>query len=611
MCGIAGQYAYAGAINPELIDRLSKFLYKRGPDAHGSWESPDHLVRFAHRRLSILDLSSLANQPMIERESGCALVFNGEIYNFEALRKELITLGFTFRSRSDTEVILKGYLYWGEDVVRKLRGMFAFALYDPAKRALWLARDPYGIKPLYYADRKGCFTFASQAKPLHRILKQFSSVEPAALVGFMLLGSVPEPYTLWSGIRALPAGHSLWVTEKGVGQLKAYASVSDIWRRASQKPEHLASAEFKARVQAALRESVTAHQVADVPVGAFLSAGIDSGALVGLMAENRSTPVQTITLGFSRFRATGLDEVKYAEQISARYSTRQKTVWVSDADAIKDLSSALDDMDQPSIDGFNTWLVSKHAAALGLKVVVSGVGGDELFGGYSHFAQLPAWSTRLRHLAKVPGLLPLAAIGIGAASRFGLVHAKAADLCRVGPDFAGLYLVRRGLFMPWELPSLLDADLVSEGLAALRPPSFLTADMGQDFHSDYAMIAALEANNYLRNQLLRDSDWASMAHSLELRTPLVDFQLLKDLAPVLVGPRPPGLEGKRALALTPRLPLPNAVIDRPKSGFSLPMNDWLEQTPVLDAWRGVPQLTKSGCHWSRRMAYALAAKWAS
>ncbi|AUB83861.1 asparagine synthase (glutamine-hydrolyzing) [Candidatus Thiodictyon syntrophicum] len=609
MCGIAGIFSYRGGADPadgERLSRLSQAMRRRGPDGEGAWTSPDGLARFAHRRLAIIDLSPAGNQPMLDADSGCALVFNGEIYNFRALREELVRAGHGFRSESDSEVLLRGYLHWGEGLLQRLRGMFAFALWDPAKRGLWLARDPYGIKPLYYADQAGRFAFASQVQPLRTSLVIDIRPEPAAVVGFLLMGSVPEPHTVCRGIRALPAGHALWVTARGAGQPTGYASVGEVWCMAARRPERLGSGELLDRVRAAVTDSVVAHQVADVPVGAFLSAGIDSGALVGLMAENRTAQLQTVTLGFSRFRGTGLDEVAHAERMATRYGAQQHTVWISDAEAAADLPRALADMDQPSVDGFNTWLVSKHTAALGLKVVVSGVGGDELFGGYAHFAQLPLWRRRLQRLARVPGLLPLLAGGLGLASRFGLVHAKAAALGRLGPDLAGLYLVRRGLFMPWELPALLDADLVREGLAALDPPHFLQTGLDPDCDSDYARIAVLEASNYLRNQLLRDSDWASMAHSLELRTPLVDFHLLRELAPVLAAPRPVGLTGKRALALAPRPALPNTVIDRPKSGFSLPMGDWLERTPLLERWRSIPLLNHPRCHWSRRMAYALA-----
>lgn len=613
MCGIAGLFAYRRAPDPKDSGRLnclSQGMHRRGPDAEGAWASADGRVRFAHRRLAIIDLSPAGTQPMWDAESGCVLVFNGEIYNFRALREELVGAGHQFRSDSDTEVVIRGYLHWGEGLLERLRGMYAFALWDPSRPGVWLARDPYGIKPLYYSDSAGRFAFASQVRPLRAAFDDIDTgPEPAAVVGFLLTGSVPEPYTTCRGIRALPAGHHLWVTDQGAGPTKSYASVSDVWGAAARHPASLDAGTLLARVRAAVSDSVRAHQVADVPVGAFLSAGIDSGALVGLLAEGCAAPLRTITLGFSRFRGNGLDEVVLAEQTAARYEARQHTVWVSDFEAAADFPLALADMDQPSVDGFNTWLVSKHTAALGLKVVVSGVGGDELFGGYSNFAQLPAWRRRLQRLASVPGLLTLLAGGAGFASRFGLVHAKAAALSRLGPDLAGLYLVRRGLFMPWELPALIDNDLLREGLAQLPTPGFLTAGLTADCDSDYATIAALEANNYLRNQLLRDSDWASMAHSLELRTPLVDFHLLRDLAPVLVAPRPPGLASKRALALAPLLPLPDKVLNRPRTGFYLPMGDWLERTSALDGWRRIAQLAEPGCHWSRRMAYGLVSEW--
>lgn len=612
MCGIAGIYSYQAEVQPSdhaSLDSLCAAMHHRGPDADGRWNSADGRVRLGHRRLSILDLTSAGNQPMVDSGGGCVVVFNGEIYNFRELRRELERVGYRFRSDCDTEVLLFGYQHWGEALLERLRGMFAFALWDPGSCALWLARDPYGIKPLYWCDHSGRFSFASQVKPLRDHIEADVRPDAAALVGFLMLGSVPEPRTFFRGIRSLPAGHTLWVTETGPGATREYASVSAIWRAAAEHPEPLTADALAERVGVAVRNSVAAHQVADVPVGAFLSAGIDSGTLVGLMAEGRMSPLQTMTLGFTEFRGTRLDEVVHAERIATHYQTTHQTQWISDAEAAADLPRMLADMDQPSIDGFNTWLVSKHTAALGLKVVVSGVGGDELFGGYAHFNQLPVWRRRLESLGRMPGVLPLLGWGAGVAHRFGLAPVKAQGLARLGPDLAGLYLVRRGLFMPWELPSLLDGDLLQEGLAELQPPLFLSRALGLwPREADYAMIAALEASFYLKNQLLRDSDWASMAHSLELRTPLVDFHLLRELAPVLAAPRPAGLPGKRSLSMAPRPVLPADVIDRPKSGFALPMDRWLTSSSLLDAWRGIPILNQAGCHWSRRMAYGLVAE---
>ena len=423
----------------------------------------------------------------------------------------------------------------------------------------------------------------------------------------MLWGSVPEPYTIYRGIRALPAGHSMWVTAQGASPPRRFASVTDVWKAAAQSPLALPAADLGERVRNALADSVRAHQVADVPVGAFLSAGIDSGTLVGLMAEGRASEVQTFTLGFDSFRGTGQDETVLAEQIAHQYRTRHQTLWISDEQAEADWPAALAAMDQPSIDGFNTWLVSKYTAAQGLKVVVSGVGGDELFGGYRHFSELPVWQRRLQALSRMPGALAALDLGAGLAQRCGLVNAKARALARLGPNLAGLYLVRRGLFMPWELPQVLDADLAREGLAMLQTESSLAEVIAGFADHSYAAIAALEATFYLRHQLLRDSDWASMAHSLELRTPLVDYQLLQTLAPLLAK-RPPALAGKRLLARAPRPGLPETVIRRPKSGFALPMDRWLEQSQILTQWRNHRVLKQGPTPWARRMAYSLIAQ---
>ncbi len=610
MCGITGLFSFSvgrGFPSRDLLNRLSASLIARGPDSFGYWEAQDGSVMLAHRRLAIIDLTAAGNQPFVDSHSENVLVFNGEIYNFRELRRNLEAAGHVFISDGDSEVILKGYREWGEAMVPRLRGMFAFALWDARDRRLLLARDPYGIKPLYYVDRGGCLTFASQVRPLRKHVATRSEPDPAGIVGFLLMGSVPEPWTMYAGIRAVPAGSMLSVSAQGVSLPKTFASVGRVWAMAAEHPKKLDADGFAERVRSAMAASVTAHCVADVPVGAFLSAGVDSGALVGLMAEDPASVLRTMTLGVGEFRGGAQDEVTLAEAMARRYGTAHETVWIDDAEVMSDLPRVLADMDQPSVDGVNTWLVSKYAARSGLKVVVSGVGGDELFGGYRHFTDLPRWRDRIRMAAKVPGLLPLAASTSHWAHRFGWVHAKAEGLARLGKNLPGLYLVRRGLFMPWELSQFLDDDLLREGLAALKPPDFLREQSSGETGWDYAAIAALEAGSYLRNQLLRDSDWASMAHSLELRTPLVDYQLLQELAPILAAPRPVGMEGKRALALAPRPVLPNTLINRPKSGFALPMDRWITRTEVLTEWRQQPSLDRKGTPWARRMAYALVA----
>lgn len=612
MCGIAGVVVYdESALAPSrvLVNRLCAEMARRGPDAAGELVSSDGAAVLGHRRLAIIDLTSAGNQPMVDDETGCILVFNGEIYNFRQLRSELQSVGYTFRSDSDSEVLLKGYRRWGADLLRKVRGMYAFALWDPLKQALWLARDPYGIKPLYYAELSDRFVFCSQVKPLRQHAVVDDSPEPAGVVGFLLLGSVPEPYTFYRGIRCLPAGHEVWIRKGMPFRPSAHASVSGVWRSAALAPIKLDDEEVRARVRAAVADSVTAHQVSDVPVGAFLSAGIDSGALVGLMAEGRNAPLQTVTLGFSSFIRTGLDETILAAETARHYGTSHQTVWITDAEAEREWPNALRDMDQPSIDGFNTWLVSKYTAAAGLKVAVSGVGGDELFGGYSHFARLASMRRGLRPLSAVKGLLPLLAAGARLAHGAGLVHAKAEGIARAGPDMAGLYFVKRGLFMPGDLNRLVDANIVREGLAALDLVATMRAAIDGFETHDFASVAALETVFYLRNQLLRDSDWASTAHSLELRTPLVDFSLLRELAHVLAAEMTStSMSKKRLLAQSPRPSLPNSVMNREKSGFALPMNRWIDRSEVLTNWRLNTSLTGGQVHWSRKMAYSLVAQ---
>ena len=607
MCGIAGIFAFdpnSPQINRDELGRTSGYIVSRGPDANGSWRTSDNSVALAHRRLSIIDLDVKANQPMVCASSSLTIVFNGEIYNYLELRQELTAAGREFTTQSDTEVLLQAYAHWGHGCLNRLRGMYAFAIWDDRKKRLFLARDPYGIKPLYYAHDGKTFRFASQVKALLAGGSVSKQPSPAGVVGFLMMGSVPEPYTVYQDIFAVPSGCYMYVDSNGVGSPQKYFSVSETWRQAAENPRVFQPDEFQSLVTDALVDSVKHHTIADVPVGALLSAGIDSGALLALMREQQTTDIQSITLGFEEFRGTQNDETVLSSQIAERYGSIHNTRWIVDEEVERDLPTILAAMDQPSVDGVNTWLVSKAAHEAGLKVVLSGVGGDELFGGYSHFDVLPKWKKQQEALRKVPGMAMLGEKALLSAAKYGLAPTKAAALVRYGASYAGLYLAKRGLFMPWELPELLGEEFAMEGLAALQPPGFIATSIGGDIDNGYAAVAALEANFYLRNQLLRDSDWASMAHSLELRAPLVDAKLLSTLAPALVN-RPQGMEKKLPLANAPRKALPASVVDRPKTGFSLPMGRWLNSTSVLDSWRCVPSLATDKCHWSRRMAYSL------
>jgi asparagine synthase (glutamine-hydrolysing) len=604
MCGIAGVYAYhyaANVVDRGELRRIRDHMVARGPDGVGEWYSPNERVGFGHRRLSIIDLSERGAQPMTSAEGKLVVTFNGEIYNYRQLRTSLEAKGCKFRTETDTEVLLHLYAEKGEAMVNDLRGMFAFGLWDADKNALLLARDPYGIKPLYYADDGWTFRFASQVKALLAGGKVSRNQEPAGWVGFCLFGSVPEPFTIYQEIRALPAGSTLWVDRTGSGETKHYFSVADTYCTAEARSAPANDEDLKLVAREALLDSVRHHLVADVPVGAFLSSGIDSGALVGLMRDVGQRDIQTVTLAFEEFRGREEDEAPIAQEIATQYGTRHTTRFVTEREFRDDLPKILDAMDQPTIDGLNTWFVSKAARELGLKVAISGLGGDELFGGYPSFRDLPLCVHALAIPGRIPGLGDLVRRLLSNLGYFSRVaNPKAAGLLKYGGSYAGAYLLRRALFMPWELETVMGADTARLGLRRLDPIRHIETRLRPRPTTSFGKVAVLESALYMRNQLLRDTDWASMAHSLEVRVPLVDAELLSHLAPVTTKSRS---LSKRMLGTSPRVPLPCKVIERPKTGFTTPIQAWLQQDTRIQQWRGVPALAVDRCAWARRWAF--------
>lgn len=609
MCGIAGIYAYGTTSQPvdrEELVRIRDAMRTRGPDGSGVWHHHDARLSFGHRRLSIIDLSERGRQPMELEDGTCVITYNGEIYNYKVLREELEANGRVFQSDSDTEVLLHLYAERGTAMFDALRGMYAFAIWDERRRRLLLARDPYGIKPLYVADDGATLRFASQVTALRAGGAVSRQPDPAGVAGFYLFGSVPEPHTCFTGVRAIPAGsYQIW-TESGPATIEQHDSITRRWHDAALAPQRSRDSERQDRITAALRDSVAHHLVSDVPVGAFLSAGIDSTTLVALMRDISGGDVQTLTMAFAEFRGGPRDEAPLAEEVAARYGTRHETRVVSRDDFVSSVPAILEAMDQPSVDGINTWLVSRATHELGLKVAVSGLGGDELFAGYPNtFGAIPKMVRLLRLPSRLPVLPRAWRQGMSALrSRF-RINPKLASLLELGGGFAGAYLLRRGCFMPWELADVMAPAEVEEGLRRLDPIVHVQRAMTPDPVLPYARIAALEASLYMRNQLLRDSDWASMAHSLELRVPLVDAVLLQSLAPLLAAD--PAKIDKRWLAAAASPPLPKAVINKPKTGFGIPIAEWIGTAQVagLDTWRSVPALADPACPWARRLGYAL------
>jgi asparagine synthase (glutamine-hydrolysing) len=560
MCGINGIVRLAGgpAIDPEEVLRTREAMLLRGPDDAGIWVSDSDGAALASRRLAILDLSAAGHQPFVSPDGRYRIVMNGEIYNFRALRQELAAAGVDFRSHSDTEVVLQLYLREGAAMLSRLRGMFGLAIWDDAAKRLLLARDPLGIKPLYYSTDGGLLRFASQVKALEAGGALSWAVDPAGLTGFLLWGSVPEPFTIRRAVRALPAGTYLTVEDGRLGTPVPFYRFGQGFEAQSLEPA------------AALEDSVRAHLESDVPVAVFLSAGLDSGLIAALARRNLPEPPVTFTLRLDVLDGTPLDEGPLAAEVARALGTRHVERRVGRADFAGLWPAALAAMDQPSIDGFNTYVVSRAAHEAGLKVVLSGLGGDELFGSYPSFHDVPALTRTARRASRLPGLSALWPLVAGLAGR-----PKLRGLLRYGGTLPGAYYLRRGLFLPAELPALIGKDRAAEGLAAYDPVADAAAALdGRDRPDPWVAVHQMETARYMRNQLLRDSDWASMAHSVELRVPLVDPWLRAHLAAHAFEPA--RSQGKAALVRRAAPELPATLWGRPKTGFYIPVMEWLE-----------------------------------
>lgn len=608
MCGINGIFSWDAAspkIDHQELLRTRDRMATRGPDGAGAWCADDGTIGLGHRRLAIIDLSEAGAQPMVSVDRRLTITFNGEIYNYRELRDQLSASGVQFSSHSDTEVLLHLYAMKGESMVHDLRGMYAFAIWDDMAKTLFLARDPYGIKPLYYAEQAGVFRFASQVKALLAGGAISRSVEPAALAGFLVWGSVPEPFTFYQGIRTLPAGHTLLVTRSGVGTPRQFWDLATAIADSTRKAYDIPPGDEMQVLHDALRDSVRAHLVADVPVGAFLSAGLDSSTIVGF-AKDLAGDIRTITFSSEEFRGSEDEEGPLAAEVARHFGVSHDRRMISHAEFDNDVEAFLHAMDQPTIDGLNTWFVSKAAKEAGMKVALSGLGGDELFGSYSTFSNVPAMAGRYRSLARFPALgnamLRLNSTLRRPSSKTRPMQDGAA---RYGGTIDGAYLLQRGWLPPWQLGQVIRDDIAREGLARLGEVVPLIDDSGRMGLNDFGRVAYLEATRYMRNQLLRDSDWTGMAHSLEIRVPMVDIRLTERAIGIAASGRM--RNGKAALAdLVPR-GLPAGIVNRPKTGFSVPIWVWLGRSKSASAWKSNRFLSTQNVGAYSRWAYCVLA----
>ncbi|MBI2483241.1 asparagine synthase (glutamine-hydrolyzing) [Candidatus Uhrbacteria bacterium] len=570
MCGIGGVVGHRHQITTQQLTALATALTHRGPDDEGIEyfplrSTPERMVGLVHRRLAIIDLSPAGHQPMRDTEKGNWITFNGEIYNYPELKQELTALGHTFRSQSDTEVILKAYAQWGAQAPEHLRGMFAFAVWDQTREQLFLAVDRFGIKPIYYIHRNGQFAFASELRALVQAGIAPRTIEPLAIESFLAYGSVQAPLTMLAGVELMLPGHTI------LYDCATQATHHDAYWSPHATPSARSTKEV-------LLESVRHHLITDVPVALFLSGGMDSSALAILTHEIAGRMIESFSITFAEHEYA---EGQYAKQIGTRFCARHHEITLHDSDLLTLMPHALDAMDQPTSDGMNVYMISKAVHDVGIKAVLSGQGGDEIFGGYSTFSNLPRMHRAL-HMIQSMGTPSHALLTIGTRwmdlvrRRSPLIPSRTALLLESDGSPLSIYCILRQLFGSSTRRRLLgkpaDSSALTNGI-----PVIITQSLTRETRTLDALNATslFELRLYLANTLLRDGDVMSMAHGLEVRVPFLDHVLLEQVWGT------PMREKK-----DPRLPkplllrqvidqMPREIYNRPKMGFTFPWELWM------------------------------------
>lgn len=564
MCGWIGLFGFEEHSLSHLQLRSALMaLAARGPDGEGLWGESG--VWLGHRRLAVIDPDRRAIQPMASACGRYRIVFNGEIYNYRLLREYLQKRygPILWRTESDTETILEGFIREGNIWWSRLRGMFSIAIWDRVLRKLTVARDPLGIKPLYFSNYCKGLAVASTVKSL---LALGCDAEPnnRGWASFFLWGAVQEPLTIYRDINAVPAGcYGEWDENQG-WTFNLFVDPNSPWVNFEKTPERIAE-----RISAAVHESVKTHLVADVPIAVLLSGGIDSTVVAAIAAEFGSKMVG-FTITFSEWLGKPQDEAPLASLAARYYGYSHCIALPTIEDFTQDCESILAAMDQPTVDGFNTWYAAQAVARGGFKVVLSGLGGDELFAGYATFRRIPLFWDRWKRITQL----------IGNDYSLKLLHTygrlkerqkwQHADLWL--NNMAGWYFIEKAVFYPDEVNVLL----ATMGLPSLpeEETQQLAIELPSSAASHLQAVGQWETQRYMRSQLLRDCDWASMAHGVELRVPLADWELICSLAPLQPYFRQG--QGKKLLAQAPKKPLPRDIVKRNKWGFVTPIAQWLK-----------------------------------
>jgi asparagine synthase (glutamine-hydrolysing) len=587
MCRIAG--IISTSLDPfervEKVNRMCQALKHGGPDDEGIFDHKEANLTFGHRRLSIIDLSRNGHQPMSDIQQRVWITYNGEIYNYLELKQQLLALGAQFISNTDTEVIISAYIFWGIAAFSKLRGIFAFALYDREKYLTYLVRDSAGVKPLYYHIENGQISFASEVKAL-RAAGIVSEANPDWQIRFLAYGHIPEPYTTLKNVRSLPKGEFLcWNHKSATHETHSYHVIFD---KVSINDPDQAKEAIKTKLEFAVRRQL----MADAPIGVFLSGGIDSSLITLLANKEKRAQLKTISIYFNE---KAYDESMYQSLLLKQIEGEKFAHLVKQSDFEDFFPQIIGDMDLPTTDGINTWCISKFAHDDGLKAVLSGVGADELFGGYPSF-------NRIRYIKtgrKYPGSLFKAANY----SAFD-AYKKIAFLSYNHP--IADYLLLRGLYSPVDISRILDADIeeVEDVLFANRQLPYVRNYDEQD-------AAWFELNLYMQNQLLRDTDVMGMSHGLEVRVPFLDEDFIRLTESITPEIRFDKHRPKKLLIDSFSDILPKEIWDRSKMGFTFPLQEWMRENNEINdetLYRGqksktiVKAFQNNTVHWSKVFA---------
>ncbi|MGB7600063.1 MAG: asparagine synthase (glutamine-hydrolyzing) [Candidatus Sulfotelmatobacter sp.] len=588
MCGIVGIIGFRASVPAELLERATRSLAHRGPDDSGTVILRDFVgqqadqeieIGLGNRRLAILDLSPLGHQPMNDPATGNWIVYNGEVYNFREVREKLAQAGLRFNSLSDTEVILKAYAHWGENCLQEFRGMFAFAIWDAQRHRLFVARDPMGIKPLYYFQSNQYFIFSSEVRTLLGTGLVPRAIDPAGLINYLTFGSVYDPNTLVKGVRALPPGHSLTWKDGHATLAEYWDAIGPARNAACDSGE--TRGESEELIAAMLDECVRMQLASDVPVGVFLSGGIDSSSLVGILDRNHVRP-STFSIAFQEADYT---EAEYSRKIAKQFRTDHHEIDVSQSDFFAAIDPAIRAMDQPTMDGINTYFVSERTRAAGVKVALSGLGGDEIFAGYSSFRTVPRMEKFAEPWRRVPAIArSLSANIFSALTSASDQNRKLTALVQNGGGKTQPYFLARMLFTPQMQNELLrTANVDCNAFSCAERPLNEAVYRAQSL-DPVNRVSYLEARCYMLNTLLRDADCMSMAHGLEVRVPLIDHQLVRRVLALPGSWKLDKRTPKPLLVHALRGELPDEIIHRPKRGFTMPFEHWLRDAlrPVME-----------------------------